>query len=502
MGAGELNRHFSSPLHPSANVVDLIRAGVKERLLRSKWDNHSLYLPIDAFESLFCMETIKSPMMERDPTTKPSELRYTVEDIYQVDPDGVVSSRRRILGIVTMMKQLHYIEKFIEKGIWDDSLPVTLLPEDATDWDLNDIILFNNYQQYFFVPFFDFESNTLLSYNFRDDTAMPWQECENHKSGGGGTIHRIRVHPSHHNYQPRPRSMDGLSGGLDVNTPSLFSTAREGPQVAGEVQYFAVKEIHSGDRETYKKELSALEKTFGKMRDEDHLIKLLLTFQKGGRFYLVFEWADGNLADFWEVEELNKWVNMDRWVYEQCLGIAKALKRIHGLSTWQKLRRETISELDTDDGRDYGRHGDIKAQNILWFKTYGDKRNHMVISNLGLTRYHSRETRSQVRYADIDGLTRQHCPPELDLGRNISQRYDIWSLGCLYLEFCTWYLQGTQGLSDFERRLESETWTVPITNFQSQTYFDISEGPGGYREAAVKPVVTEVRKAIRAATFP
>ncbi|KAK8091247.1 Cyclin-dependent kinase-like 4 [Apiospora phragmitis] len=348
------------------------------------------------------------------------------------------------------MPQHQYINVFIQNGCWDKDLPITI-PHDTsgdaifTDWDCNDLILFKAYQQYFFVPFFDFTSDTLPSYNFHQDTAMPWQECQRIEHGGA---------------------------------PQLF----------------AVKEIFSGDRETYKKELSALEMTFGKMHGDDHLVKLLFTFQQGEKFFLVFECADGNLQEFWESESWQQHTGNDQWAYEQCFGIATALKKIHGMSTWQKQKRGGLSDRDAVEEREFGRHGDIKARNILWFKKYGDKRNHMVLSDLGLTRYHSSLTRSQVRYTDLDGLTRQYGPPEMDLGECISQGYDIWSLGCVYLEFCIWYLEGPVGIDKFEEILESETSPPPTTNFREPTYFNIKVGRDGKRKATVKPVI---RKTVR-----
>jgi serine/threonine protein kinase len=41
-------------------------------------------------------------------------------------------------------------------------------------------------------------------------------------------------------------------------------------------------------------------------------------------------------------------------------------------------------------------------------------------------------------------------PPELPLGKLISRAYDIWSLGCIFLEFVTWILLGPEGLSEFD----------------------------------------------------
>ncbi len=48
-------------------------------------------------------------------------------------------------------------------------------------------------------------------------------------------------------------------------------------------------------------------------------------------------------------------------------------------------------------------------------------------------------------------------PPEAEVGQNEprSRRYDVWSMGCIYLEFAIWLLRGENGLQRFRRDLQS-----------------------------------------------
>lgn len=245
---------------------------------------------------------------------------------------------------------------------------------------------------------------------------------------------------------------------------------------------------------SYKNELKALELALGRTQSEKHLIKLLLTFQQGDRSYLVFDWADGNLQEFWDQETINVSQFNNAWIVRQCHGLATALKRIHGLSTFQKEERKKNPNSESDDHREYGRHGDIKAANILWFKDYKGNRNHFVLADLGLTRYHSHLTRSQVRYSDLDGWTDQYRAPELDLrANNISQKYDIWSLGCVFLELFIWYVLGVDGIRNFEEQLDKETkGEAEAPNFGEANFFYIDEDVNGKRYAVVKPAVKKV----------
>jgi len=220
--------------------------------------------------------------------------------------------------------------------------------------------------------------------------------------------------------------------------------------------YFALKEVSSYNVHRFRQELEALQKNGCQIQAEKHLIKLHLTFRHRDRFYLLFEWANGNLAEFWENHpDIQVTTQVTCWIALQCQGLARAVKRIHGLSTWQLQTQSFLPGNGVDNEKIRGRHGDIKPNNILWFEQREDDYNLLVLSDLGLTRYHSQLTNSLV--SRIDGCTTAYRAPEVDMRRSISQRYDVWSLGCVFLEFCVWYLQGWESLERFEDdRLEEK----------------------------------------------
>lgn len=168
---------------------------------------------------------------------------------------------------------------------------------------------------------------------------------------------------------------------------------------------------------------------------------------------MVFPWADGgNLRDLWESMEPEQTQSFVCWMLSQYHGIAEGLREIHG--TNQALN---------PDGRNKGRHGDIKAENILWVKNHNGKPNHLLISDFGLTRFHS--FKSQSAEVNVPGCSPSYRPPECDLPRvRISPQYDMWTLGCLLLEFLTWYLLGWDTVeTEFsDARMKDEGWT-PIS---------------------------------------
>jgi serine/threonine protein kinase len=150
--------------------------------------------------------------------------------------------------------------------------------------------------------------------------------------------------------------------------------------------------------------------------------------------------------------------------------------------------------LGPSDDPEYGRHGDIKPQNILWFATQGNDRDLLVVSDLGLTRYHSQLTKSHVY--GVDGLTWAYRPPEIDLRQRIAPSYDIWSLGCVFLEFVIWYLEGFDAVEQFGLD-RAEDDVSQVRGLSEDKYFNIITKPGQASDgstghAVVKPVVQRV----------
>ncbi|KAK8092226.1 CMGC/DYRK protein kinase [Apiospora kogelbergensis] len=408
---------------------------------------HNEYLPLNALEALFCKQSINSIIRESSiKDMSPDELKSKVRMIYRIDTNGSRPSRRRILVVLTMMNRVKYIDKFIEHGVWDTDLPIEQSKMRFSDlfryWDSNDKILLTEYQNRISIPFFDFRHDKLPYYHFNDEIRLPWVEYKRKSVGGTGMVHKIMIHPSHHNF------------------------------VSDKACIFDNQEDSTQDTMSYKNELRALELALGRTQSEKHLIKLLLTFQQGGRSYLVFDWADGNLQEFWDQKTIEVSQSNNIWIVKQCHGLATALKRIHGLATFQKEERKKKPNSESDEYREYGRHGDIKAANILWFKDYQGNHNHFVLADLGLTRYHSHLTRSQTL-----GPTTSH------------KKYDIWSLGCVFLEFFIWYVLGAADVNNFETQLDIETKGEEAPNFGEANFFNINEDANGKRFAVVKPAV-------------
>lgn len=259
--------------------------------------------------------------------------------------------------------------------------------------------------------------------------------------------------------------------------------------------YFALKEMGIGAMKSFEREFEALQRSFNQGSEEKHLINLLLAIRHGERHFLVFEWADASLDEMiWDKPHEHERVRDklgDEWMANQFHGIALAIRHIHGCSVQPRRDSNDVSDSEPPQRRDYGRHGDIKTRNILWFSKRGEESDILVLADLGLTRYHSLESRSKVPWAGVDGHTPEYRPPEADIQQNIGYKYDIWSLGCVFLQTCIWYIEGLDSVREFleRRHLESETGNP---YYKEDNFFNIVEGPDGRRVGKVKPAIKQV----------
>ncbi|KAF3021113.1 hypothetical protein E8E14_013462 [Neopestalotiopsis sp. 37M] len=181
----------------------------------------------------------------------------------------------------------------------------------------------------------------------------------------------------------------------------------------------AIKQFELEQRPLWKDEVKALTTLSRSKFKDKHLIRLLCAYEHEDHgLFLVFPLAEG------------AWRNIGR-----CRQIILALPKV--LAGFLSNARALL----------LGRHGDIKPGNILWFKSSDRDRGHLVLADFTSTRFHSSDT-VDLSSTGTSGITRAYCPPEVDKKPEIvrTQAYDVWSLGCVYIEFVTWYLFGNDAI--------------------------------------------------------
>ncbi|KAK1657021.1 kinase-like domain-containing protein [Colletotrichum godetiae] len=455
---------------------------MKRQIKRRVWDNavkspsgrDQDFWPSKLFEYLFEREAISNIVRhlvrQRLLTAEHGEVpsntcqRWTNTILGRVETSA---SYRLIFAILVLMQQGHCIQSFVQEGFTDENLP--LQRDQITDyqeqryhqpnrpfgeWDPLDGETFYKLQCRLFVRYISKSSHKgeVSHYSFDETHILPWVTISNPVSfmkpdgatsmslgGGFGEVKQIVIHAWQHGFH---KTLEEISA-----DPGCF----------------ALKKLYIPNRQEFDQEVKHLKRFGGR---HPHIVTLLATFTRRTNgtteYLLLFPWAECDLLKFWERQSsLERNHEFFLWVVGQICGIAEALSYIHDPND--------TDHLDANGKRLYGRHGDIKPENILWFKSRG--RGTLVLSDLGLTRTHGQESRSNRPGAEIP-VSPNYRPPECDIEGNegrISRSFDIWTLGCLILEFIVWTLDGWKGYQEFKHRRMS-----PYINcHDTPIYFEI-----------------------------
>ncbi|KAK4212293.1 hypothetical protein QBC37DRAFT_288270 [Rhypophila decipiens] len=421
-------------------------------------------------------------------TTEGASSRFSSQDHIPLQGS---STLRRILATLLYISSVGALGYFIRDGICDGDLPITLRgPSDSPralarggtveclkGLSCQVLQLFECHQWKMLAPVFDHNAKKLghkvAHQRLKSAAVLPFTTYEHACSGTRGEIYRVQIHQDHHNFK----------------------------------------------------------KSFNVLRrlKHRHITPLLATYEYLDHFHLVLPWAECNLAVYWN-EKFPKPAHdiaTVKWIAEQCRGIAAGLDALHhhattSASTLMMSLDESASQSAqagflsrahslvtrkdilgaTNPARRgearvhhfFGRHGDIKPLNLLWFPE--DKKSPMgiiKISDFGEGEFSSTPQSDLMGAPDATfAYTPSYRPPECDHPHPemivITSMYDTWTLGCLFLEFATWYVGGRDLLSRFER--SRRTGTSGHNHRGEATFFEITgqENP----HARVKKAVREV----------
>ncbi|KAI1175652.1 hypothetical protein F4777DRAFT_598394 [Nemania sp. FL0916] len=343
----------------------------------------------------------------------------------------IVEKGKRIFAILVFINQVSEIKTLFREGFTDEKLPVAYQAEGDDSWKVRSYLPNSDKltQDQGWVFFQRWEKTTIFSFCerqwmflspiFRRDqfkyilhrnTILPFVSDKGQiKQSFFSMVFHVEVHAAHQSFRP------GLDRPLDC----------------------AIKELAAPDIEnTFEKESNAL----ACMRDIDHkhLITCIAAVQKEQRYFFVFPWADGgNLREFWASDNCAMPNTQSLpWAISQMRGLADALTELHNINT---------------------RHGDLKPENILRFSDDTIKgHGRLVIADVGLAKVHTNTTRSRnFPTSTVTGTARYEAPEAFLSGQSRSRAYDVWSMGCIFVEFVTWLLHGSELLQKLNSSFES-----------------------------------------------
>ncbi|KAH6706432.1 kinase-like domain-containing protein [Leptodontidium sp. MPI-SDFR-AT-0119] len=377
------------------------------------------FMPRDYLESIISKENVKGEMKIKDGVLVKAKLRKP-SDL----PERVASRAKRIFAALVVMDKVAAIEGLLDEGLTDEHLPLTHDPDPKHDAFLSidgstafhfancggpTVKEFIHNKQWLFVsPILD-TTGQLIQVD--QNCALPFTESDFAGSGAAGVVHWAKLHQAHQ------RGFEAETDGLQV----------------------AVKEFHK--KAEFDKENETLQQI--KALQHRHIIRHLVSIYKRvedkgkgeGKGYIIFPWAaGGNLQDFWEHSVQEPSQERVLWSIQQMLGLTTALYMLH-----EHFKC---------------RHGDLKPGNILCVKE--SEETVLKLADFGISKIHHAQTTYRKTATTTPYLTPSYQGPEVEFEKTSamdqhprSRKYDIWSLGCVFLELAIWVLYGPQGIKDF-----------------------------------------------------
>ncbi|KAH6672023.1 kinase-like domain-containing protein [Halenospora varia] len=481
---------------------------------RIEWPEgeNQYFIPASDIQRLITLDSISVEL-------KRCKFNFTQTRLLEVLAEKILEVAPRLFAILVHMGKSRDIWEFLKEGLNDKALPLSRC-ESASEgsvssrirlctaknpnqpiasmqtWSRHDIGEFDREQWIMYAPIFK-ASKKVKHYELESNRVMPFiedRELISQAAGGYGSVWDVRIHPAH----------QFLYKGTNPEEPNPL---------------MALKRLHSLERKDFDSEVEML-KNFSHNRNP-HLVKLLATYRRRGSFYLIFPLAKSNLREYWEETPTPEFsLDTVSWFLQQCKGIASAIVAIHEFRPSKSRKQDASARGEanlspgssrtspeenrlapnsdvTESERLYGRHGDIKPENILWLtenvsgkKQTCDGKGLLVLADFGLMDFHGKLTKSNINAGTITGSS-LYAPPELTLRGNISRAYDVWSLGCVYLEFITWLVCGWEYLNKF---LDVRGKTGIDGYICDDTFFTVVNDERG---AIVRESVTEWVKDLR-----
>ena len=162
---------------------------------------------------------------------------------------------------------------------------------------------------------------------------------------------------------------------------------------------------------------------------------------------MLFPYAECNLRQYMEHQPFaSPTKRMVLWLLAQFLGLSNGLRGIHHLS--DPLVSTNLLP-PQQRPRQSGWHHDLKPENILYFKGLGPGAGSFKIADFGSGKVHTYRSGTGSQNTASPNGTLTYEPPEAMKEGKTSRPYDVWSMGCVFLEMLIWAVYDYDSVTSF-----------------------------------------------------
>lgn len=413
----------------AVTVQTVVRSKMKQN-----WDRKK-FLPRKDLDQIFSESTIKELIHED------KSLNGLTPSGKQNLLDNIIADASRLLGVcICVDMPLACLYHMMDAGFKDTSLPLTD-PRCAKEEYINKFEDLQLWQGSFIAHEFHDDHGMPKHRQLKDEVVVPlFFDKDNDRigEGGFGEVYKVKIDADHHSFSSEKGRFFALK---------IF------------------KELGSRTADDFENESKTLNKLWE--NPHPHITTHLASWTQAGRFYMLFPCAEMHLGAF-----LRSWPSPEpdnafvSWLVLQMKGLADGLRRIHnsgplGLGPDSVARNLQLPEKP----RRTGYHHDLKPQNILAFlnENVGTRQPRITdftfrISDFGTARLNDVRSHTGIgagkpsyKTSNLSHGATIYGAPDWALEGATSRPFDVWSLGCVFLETLLWALRVSgSNLDQFE----------------------------------------------------
>jgi hypothetical protein len=413
------------------------------------------YISLDVMNQLITKESIEAELRKGPRALFGSRGRLA---------DRVVRKKSTSLfTVLLLIGRADSIEDLLKQGFTDEDLPLTnkkrfTVPKDWNELTCDDLLT----KQWIVLPVPELGNNG-VHYLVHEQAPLPFSNLE---------VIIKRERSVDYNAEVNPTFLTGYDTIDTWNSQLELGQTKTGESIKPKIRIVLWVFEDKRDYTLQRGNLHELRRH----KMEKYIVLDLGTFEQGNetkKYYIIFPFAKGgDLVNFWKSGDYqSRTPELALWVLQQVQGLAEALQAIHDKfgDVWNIF------------------HGfELKPKNVVHFLIKERRQGILKLQHFRRSRCCRDDPDDPDFEDDLFNGTRdfsRYEAPEVN-GRKYEKRasYDLWSLGCIYLEFIIWLVQDWNSLEMFAAAGTSGNRKTPIP------FYEFIDGKANVHSAAIEKI--------------